>query len=257
MANSSPFFPRNHLKLYFTDSFYSCADEGFSPAVHACVPALPWSVPATITDAWRRDIRSMCVFSVDPPGCRDIDDALSARHLSPSDLEEDAHPEAISLAAEGKLVQLGVHIADVTHFLKPNTPMDLEASRRCTSVYLVDRRIDMLPKPLTEDICSLRSNVDRFAFSVLWLIDERDARVVGEPDFFKSVIHSKAALTYQEAQAKIDAGGSDVITTSLLLLRKITRMLRQKRVDLGALTLASPEVGEGLLSRTSTAAGFG
>ena len=217
-------------------------EEGFSPAVHACVPELPWSVPSTIEDSWRRDIRSMCVFSVDPPGCRDIDDALSARFVSPSEVEDSGDMTCVSLAADKKLVELGVHIADVTHFLKPNTPMDLEASRRCTSVYLVDRRIDMLPKPLTEDICSLRCNVDRFAFSVLWRVNVDTAQVVGEPEFFKSVIHSKAALTYQEAQEKIDRGGTDVITTSLLLLRKVTRMLRQKRVDLGALTLASPEV---------------
>jgi exosome complex exonuclease DIS3/RRP44 len=218
-------------------------EEGFSPAVHACVPELPWSVPATIEDTWRRDIRSMCVFSVDPPGCKDIDDALSARFISASELSDAAvDVTAVSLANANKLVELGVHIADVTHFLKANTPMDLEASKRCTSVYLVDRRIDMLPKPLTEDICSLRSGVDRFAFSVLWRINVDTAEVVGEPEFFKSVIHSKAALTYQQAQEKIDKGGDDIITTSLLLLRKITRQLRQKRVDLGALTLASPEV---------------
>ena len=217
-------------------------DEGFSPAVHACVPELPWHVPETIEDAWRRDIRSMCVFSVDPPGCKDIDDALSARFVAASELKESSDPMAVSLASDSKLVELGVHIADVTQFLKPNTPMDLEASKRCTSVYLVDRRIDMLPKPLTEDICSLRSGVDRYAFSVLWRVNVDTADVVGEPEFFKSVIHSKAALTYQEAQMKIDEGGKDIITTSLLLLRDVTRKLRQKRVDLGALTLASPEV---------------
>ena len=216
-------------------------DEGFSPAVHACVPELPWSVPRDLNDPNRRDIKGMCVFSVDPPGCRDIDDALSARFVAPEEIPLDAM-EAASLAASGKLVELGVHIADVTHFLKPNTAMDLEDSRRCTSVYLVDRRIDMLPKPLTEDICSLRHGVDRFAFSVLWRMNVDTADVVGEPEFFKSVIHSKAALTYQAAQEKIDRGGDDDITRGLLLLRRVTRLLRKKRVDLGALTLASPEV---------------
>ena len=221
-------------------------DEGFSPAVHACVPELPWSVPATIEDKWRRDIRSMCVFSVDPPGCRDIDDALSARIVEPSELADTDDGDnmlIMSLASSGQLVELGVHIADVTHFVKPGTAMDIEASRRCTSVYLVDRRIDMLPKPLTEDICSLRCGVDRYAFSVLWRMNVETAEVVSEPQVFKSVIHSKAALTYAEAQAKIDAKcQDDEITRSLLILQKVTRQLRQKRVDLGALTLASPEV---------------
>jgi RNB domain len=104
--------------------------------VHACVPPLPWSVtPADRAAPHRADLRATCVCSVDPPGCKDIDDALHARSLPNGNLE------------------VGVHIADVTHFVHAGSAMDAEASRRSTTVYLVDRRIDMLPKPLTEDIC--------------------------------------------------------------------------------------------------------
>ncbi|GIL78962.1 hypothetical protein Vretifemale_8329 [Volvox reticuliferus] len=111
----------------------------FTPAVHDCVPPLPWSVsPADLADPNRADLRHLVVASVDPPGCKDIDDALHVRQLPNGNYE------------------LGVHIADVTHFLKPGTAMDIEAAQRATTVYLVQRRIDMLPKPLTEDICSLR-----------------------------------------------------------------------------------------------------
>ena len=109
------------------------------------------SAPAPAPAAPRRtDLRHLPICSVDPPGCKDIDDAL---HVVP---------------LPGGNFELGVHIADVTHFLLPGTAMDGEAAARATTVYLVQRRIDMLPKPLTEDICSLRAGVDRLAFSVIW-----------------------------------------------------------------------------------------
>lgn len=115
---------------------YDVNTAPFTPAVHACVPPLPWTVTdSDVAAPWRRDLRHICVCSVDPPGCKDIDDALHARRLPNGNLE------------------LGVHIADVTNFVRPGTAMDEEAARRSTTVYLVNRRIDMLPKPLTEDIC--------------------------------------------------------------------------------------------------------
>ena len=98
---------------------------------------------------------------------------------------------------------VGVHIADVATFVAAGTAIDQEASERATSVYLVARRIDMLPKPLTEDICSLRSQVERFAFSVLWEIDPLTYEVV-DTSFTRSVIKSRAALSYVEAQARMD-----------------------------------------------------
>ena len=196
----------------------------FTPAVHACVPKLPWAPSAEDRSApWRRDCRGDLVCSVDPPGCRDIDDALGCERLPNGNLK------------------VSVHIADVTHFVKAGTPLDLEASRRATSVYLVERRIDMLPKPLTEEICSLRADVERLTFSVQWEMTD-DAEVV-KVDFFKALIKSRAALSYGEAQARMDdKNANDDLTISLRNLNALAKKLRAKRVEAGALTLASPEV---------------
>merc|ERR1712048_878886 len=107
-----------------------------------------------MNDPHRLDLRHLNICSVDPPGCKDIDDALHCVKLQ---------KQNTTTGGNRSLFEIGVHISDVTHFMKPNTALDAEASKRCTSTYLVDRRIDMLPKALTEDICSLRANVDRFA----------------------------------------------------------------------------------------------
>lgn len=198
----------------------------FTPAVHDCVPPLPWSCDAPTelaADPKRKDLRDLCVCSVDPPGCRDIDDALHARLLPNGNVE------------------VGVHIADVTHFLKPETAMDTEAATRGTSVYLVERRIDMLPKPLTEDICSLRGGVERLTFSVIWEMTQ-DAHVVSAY-FTKAIIKSRAALSYQEAQTRMDDEKlEDDITVSLRTMNRLAKILRLRRAEQGALQLASPEV---------------
>ncbi|KAI8464454.1 MAG: hypothetical protein J3K34DRAFT_526194 [Monoraphidium minutum] len=196
----------------------------FTPAVHDCVPPLPWSVTDTdLADPNREDLRHLPICSVDPPGCKDIDDALHVRELPNGNLE------------------VGVHIADVTHFLKPGTAMDDEAAARATTTYLVQRRIDMLPKPLTEDICSLRGGVERLTFSAIWEMT-RDAEIVSTR-FTKAAIRSRAAMTYAEAQARIDdATQSDEITLGLRHLLALAKKLRAARVARGALQLASPEV---------------
>lgn len=113
---------------------------------------------------------------MDPPGCKDIDDALHVRPLGPNRTE------------------VGVHIADVTHFVPPGNACDEEARFRGTSVYLVQRRIDMLPTLLTTDLCSLVGNKERLAFSVVWVMDD-DANIL-DVRFHKSVIKSCAAMTY-------------------------------------------------------------
>ncbi len=87
-----------------------------------------------------------------------------------------------------------MHIADVSYYVRPDSALDLEARNRCTTVYLVDRRTDMLPKLLTENLCSLRSNVDRLAFSVIWEID-RDANIINSR-YSKTIIRSRRAFTY-------------------------------------------------------------
>eukprot|EP00873_Tetraselmis_striata_P021093 jgi/Tetstr1/441357/TSEL_029608.t1 len=202
----------------------------FTPAVYECVPRLPWTVSEEDrAEAGREDMRDICVCSVDPPGCKDIDDALHARELPNGNWE------------------LGVHIADVTRFMEPDSAMDLEAARRGTSVYLVDRRIDMLPKALTEDICSLRADVERLTFSVTWEVTPPGSGASGvevvHTHFTKAVIRSRAALSYQEAQARIDdPQAHDDITLGLRRLLAVARVLRARRMQAGALQLASPEV---------------
>ncbi|KAG0288566.1 exosome catalytic subunit dis3 [Linnemannia gamsii] len=171
----------------------------------------------------REDFRSLNVCSIDPPGCTDIDDAL---HVIP--------------LANGNY-QVGVHIADVTHFVKPGNVMDQEAASRGTTVYLVDKRIDMLPSLLGTNLCSLRSNVERLAFSCIWELN-KDAEIVNVR-FTKSVIASKASLTYEEAQNRIDdASMQDDVTSGIRILNMLAKKLKQRRLDMGALTLASPEV---------------
>lgn len=169
----------------------------FNPQVLACLPVEgdAWIVDDQAHLHNRKDFRHLDVCSIDPPGCTDIDDALHAVQLPNGNY------------------QVGVHIADVSHFVKENTAMDLEASRRGTTVYLVDKRIDMLPALLGTNLCSLRSNVDRLAFSCIWvsflyfalMVKEMtpDAQVV-DVQFSKSVIRSRHSFTYDEAQARLD-----------------------------------------------------
>ncbi|CAL6300670.1 unnamed protein product [Bathycoccus prasinos] len=220
-------------------------DRPFAPAVHKCVPPLPWKVTEEhVEEPNREDLRNLRVCSVDPPGCRDIDDALSAVVVPKND----------GVKGEEE-IEIGVHIADVTTFLKPGTPMDDEALRRGTTTYLVQRRLDMLPKPLTEDICSLRADVERLAFTVFWRVDPATMlpRNDVKPRFTKSIIKSSKALTYQKAQEIIDDETNDKsdLANDLRRLRDVSKALRAKRMEQGALTLASPEVRFELDDETS------
>ncbi|KAI7867430.1 exosome complex exonuclease RRP44-like protein [Spinellus fusiger] len=171
----------------------------------------------------RRDLRDLNICSIDPPGCTDIDDALHVRKLENGNYE------------------LGVHIADVTYFVKPGQAMDEEAASRGTTVYLVDKRIDMLPGLLGTNLCSLRSNVDRLAFSCIWQVNE-NADII-DVEFTKSIIRSKHSFTYEEAQNRMDDEWmQDDITNGIRVMNSMAKKLRQKRIDRGALTLSSPEV---------------
>lgn len=201
----------------------------FSKAILDCLPVEgdAWVVPPKdMTDrAWRDrvDMREEIICSIDPPGCQDIDDALHAKQLPNGNIEA------------------GVHIADVSYFVRPDNPMDAEAASRGTTVYLVDKRIDMLPHLLGTNLCSLRPYVERLAFSAVWEMTP-DAEIVSVR-FHKSVIASKAAFTYEEAQLrKDDPSKDDAITQSIRLLNSLAKKLKQKRMDAGALNLASPEV---------------
>ena len=208
---------------------YDVQYRPFPQAVLDCLPPQghDWRVPAGKDDpGWRdrQDLRDLLVCSIDPPGCQDIDDALHARSLPNGNVE------------------VGVHIADVSHFVKPNTAMDTEAAMRGTTVYLVDKRIDMLPMLLGTDLCSLKPYVERYAFSVIWELNPSDASIINV-NFTKSVIQSKEAFSYEAAQLRIDdPAQTDPLTTSMRNLLSLSCTLRANRMAAGALNLASPEV---------------
>ncbi|CAH8832647.1 unnamed protein product [Trichobilharzia szidati] len=172
----------------------------------------PWKVDPEEVKR-RRDLRSpsvsgnpnsedVLIFSIDPPGCQDVDDALSVQWL-PSKVDK--------YGIEHKRLQLGVHIADVSFFVPAGSYIDSEARRRSTSIYLADRRYDMLPGLLSGDICSLWSGRDRYAVSVLWEID-MDSFEVLDIWYGRTVIHSSYKLTYEVAQHIYD-----LITTEEIL----------------------------------------
>ena len=202
--------------------------EPFPAKVLACLPPEDYKIN-TENSPGRIDLRHLPVLSIDPPGCKDIDDALHCIKLPNGNW------------------QVGVHIADVTHYVTAGSAMDLEAANRSTSTYLVNKRLDMLPGLLTTDLCSLKGNLDRYAFSVLWEVTP-EADVVNV-EFKKSIIHSIAALTYQQAQSFIDQPevtteetAEDIQVGAVKRLAFLARKLRKRRIDAGALTLASPEV---------------
>ena len=205
----------------------------FSSAVLNCLPPAGESwTPGPADLKGRLDLRDRLVMSVDPPGCKDIDDAL----------------HCVEIAGGG--VALGEHIADVTHFVRPDTPLDLEASRRGTTVYLVDRRTDMLPKLLTETLCSLTTFGDKLAFSAIFTFDAKTLEVV-DVKFAKTLIRSRASLSYRAAQDLIDGVSSSTsgaaaappgAAESLRALLKVSRALKARRVEAGALSLASTQL---------------
>ncbi|ESZ93918.1 mitotic control protein dis3 [Sclerotinia borealis F-4128] len=216
---------------------YDVQYRPFPKTVLDCLPAEghDWIVPPSVDDpGWtnRRDLRDLNICSIDPIGCQDIDDALHARPLPNGNYE------------------VGVHIADVSHFVKPNNAMDAEASIRGTTVYLVDKRIDMLPMLLGTDLCSLKPYVERYAFSCLWEITP-DAEIVNS-EYTKSVIKSREAFSYEDAQIRVDdASQQDDLTTNIRTLLMLSKKFKQKRMDAGALSLSSPEVRVEMESETS------
>ncbi|XKL62471.1 hypothetical protein PGB90_002304 [Kerria lacca] len=208
----------------------------FSDKVLSYLPKLPWIISdekvlnninmfmnCLKQIAKRTDLRHINVCSVDPPGCTDIDDALHCNLLSNGNYE------------------VGVHIADVSHFIKSGTALDEEAALRATTVYLLDKRIDMVPELLSSNLCSLKANEDRFAFSCIWEVTSH-AEIV-QINFCKSIIRSRAALTYEEAQLIIDdKKQTTVLAESLRNLNNLAKILKKKRIENGALVLASPEI---------------
>ena len=169
----------------------------------------------------REDFRQTPTFTVDPKDAKDFDDALSIRKLKNGNWE------------------VGIHIADVTHYVKPGSIIDKEAYERATSVYLVDRTIPMLPEKLSNGLCSLRPHEDKLCFStVVELTGEaevKDYRIV------RTVIHSDRRFSYDEAQQIIETGKGD-LKNEILTLDRLAKMLREKRFKSGAINFDRNEV---------------
>lgn len=169
----------------------------------------------------RADFRTIPTCTIDPFDAKDFDDALSVRTLPDGNIE------------------VGVHIADVSYFVKPGTELDKEARARATSVYLVDRTIPMLPHILSTDLCSLNQGEDRLAVSAVFTLD-KDANIVDEW-FGETVIHSDRRYTYEDAQKTLDDGAGDLYT-ELATLHDLSKKIRARRQAKGAIEFDTAEV---------------
>lgn len=169
----------------------------------------------------RTDFRQVTTFTIDPFDAKDFDDALSYRKT-----EDGRH-------------EVGIHIADVSHYVKPGSQLDKSAQFRGNSVYLVDRVIPMLPEKLSNELCSLRPLEDKYCFSAVFTLDD-DFKLIKQW-IGKTLIHSDHRFTYEEAQEILE-GRSGKFESELLLLNKIAKHYRKKRLDAGAIDFDSEEV---------------
>ena len=191
-------------------------------------------IPDTISDqeiARRRDFRHILTFTIDPEDAKDFDDALSYREL------ENGH------------LEIGVHIADVTHYLKPDSQLDKEAFQRSTSVYLVDRVCPMLPEKLSNNLCSLVPHQDRLTFSAVFVFDEKGK--ITSRSFGKTVIHSAHRFAYEEAQTILEGKPTEALLQlsifpdlerAVKTLDRIAKLMRKEREKNGAISFETDEV---------------
>lgn len=192
----------------------------FPDEVEKAAQAIPDEIP-TEEIAKRRDFRDILTFTIDPFDAKDFDDAISFRVLDNGNYE------------------IGVHIADVTYYVTPDSILDKEAFSRGTSVYLVDRVIPMLPERLSNDLCSLKPNVDRLTFSAVFEMDDK-ANVLNEW-FGRTIIHSDRRFTYEEAQEIIETKEGDH-AEAILKLNELAHILRERKFKNGAISFESEEV---------------
>lgn len=181
-------------------------------------------IPDTITQEEinkREDFRHVTTITIDPKDAKDFDDALSLRQISDTSWE------------------VGVHIADVTHYVQPGDIIDAEAESRATSIYLVDRTIPMLPERLSNELCSLRPNEEKLCFSVIFEMDQ-NAHVM-KSRIVRTVIKSSGKLSYEEAQQRIETG-EGTFATEVNVLNTLAKKLREKRFANGAINFERYEV---------------
>lgn len=192
----------------------------FPEKVDKVAEKIPFEIPEEEYKK-RRDFREITTFTIDPADAKDFDDALSIRKL------ENGNWEA------------GIHIADVTHYVVPNSLIEEEAQSRATSVYLVDRVVPMLPERLSNGVCSLRPNEDKLCFSAVFELTE-DARVVNQW-FGKTVIHSDRRFSYEEAQEIIESGEGE-LSVEMLKLNELAKKLRSDRFKKGSIAFERVEI---------------
>ncbi|WVW85303.1 hypothetical protein I302_107341 [Kwoniella bestiolae CBS 10118] len=198
--------------------------EEFTDLTMKCLPPVPWSIPDREYEV-RTDLRDQRTFTIDPPTAKDLDDALSIKKN------------------DDGTYTVGVHIADVSYFVKANTAIDREARKRATSVYLVQRAVPMLPPQLSEELCSLVPDVERLTFSALFTFDQDG--IVKDRKFARSIIKSNAKLSYNDAQEVINGNSIDAfkvpggevkeIEEDIKILHDLASKIRKRRLDEGAI----------------------
>lgn len=202
-------------------------DRGFSPTFPQIVEEEAEAIKKSSDEDFakeiknRRDMRGTLTFTIDPFDAKDFDDAISYKKL------------------DNDLLEIGIHIADVSHYVRPKTELDAEAQKRATSIYLVDRTIPMLPEILSNDLCSLKPNEDKLTFSAIFEMDKNG--VISKSWFGKTVINSDKRFTYEEAQESI-VGKSELYREELQTLNKIAKILLAKRSLQGAISFEQDEV---------------
>jgi ribonuclease R len=191
----------------------------FEPEVERAAEAIPRTITAK-DYAERRDFREVTTFTVDPADAKDFDDALSVRRVSDG------------------VWEVGVHIADVTHYVEPGSVVDVEAETRGTSVYLVDRTVPMLPERLCNELCSLRPHEESLCFSAVFQLNEQ-LEILNEW-FGRTVIYSDRRFSYEEAQQVIETGQGDY-AEEILTLNRLAQAMRSERFRHGAISFDRAE----------------
>ena len=191
----------------------------FSDQVESEADAIPLQIDQSVIDK-RIDFRNKSVFTIDPVDAKDFDDALSIEEL------DNGH------------LRLGVHIADVTHYVRPGSALDEEAHKRATSIYIVDRVIPMLPERLSNGVCSLRPNEDKLCYSCFMEVNDRAELMHYEIN--ETVIQSDQRFSYEQAQEILD-GKDHFLAKELNLVGDLAKKLLEKRFKEGAIDFDTPE----------------
>ncbi len=207
--------------------------------------------------AKRRDIRDTLTFTIDPFDAKDFDDAISFKKLTTTEAQA-AGITSVGTHVKGSLYEIGVHIADVSHFVREGTALDKEAVKRGCSIYLVDRTIPMLPEILSNDVCSLNPHEDKLSFSAIFVVD--DHAKIHSRWFGRTVMNSDHRFTYETAQAVIDGDAQNVLKYSkniqtvesvekamshhdtLVTLNKIAKLLQKEKFSRGAIEFEQEEI---------------